>query len=175
MGSIALIGFMGSGKSSVGKELAKLLPGLELIDLDSYIEAMTGKTVPEIFSEQGEAGFRQLEKQALGDIFMTNELTGSDSILALGGGTVTTEACRRMLRRKCRCIYLRGRKETLVANLKESPGNRPLLQTGKDLSARVAELMAERAPIYESTAHHIVDIDGKSFTELAVDILMLLD
>ena len=59
MGHISLIGFMGSGKSSVGKELAKLLPSMELIDLDSYIEAMTGRTIPEIFENEGEAAFRE--------------------------------------------------------------------------------------------------------------------
>ena len=99
MNNISLIGFMGSGKTSVGKELAKLLPDMELIDLDSYIEAMSGRTIPEIFETEGEAAFREMEKTALEDIFLTGELTGSSYILSLGGGTVTSEACRRMIRR----------------------------------------------------------------------------
>ena len=65
---------MGSGKTSVGKELSKLLPGIELIDLDSYIEAMTGRNIPEIFSTDGEAAFREMERTALENIFMTGEL-----------------------------------------------------------------------------------------------------
>lgn len=169
--NIALIGFMGSGKSSVGKELAKLLPDMELIDLDTYIEAMSGKSIPEIFEEQGEAAFRAMEKDALDNIFITNDLLGTHSILALGGGTVTSEACRRMLRRNTECFYLKGSIETLAANLGECPGDRPLLRNGRDLESRVKELMAERGPLYESTAHHTIIIDGKTPLDCAVDII----
>lgn len=175
MGSISLIGFMGSGKSSVGKEISKLLPGMEFIDLDDYIEAMTGKTIPEIFEKDGEASFRQMEKAALEDIFLTAELTGSDYILSLGGGTVTTEACRRMIRRNTTCFYLKASVDTLVRNLEEWPGDRPLLKTGKSLRSRVEELMSSRAKIYEATAHHTVNIDGNDYTAAAVDIVTSLD
>ena len=172
--NIALTGFMGSGKTSVGKELKKLLPELELIDLDSYIEAMTGMSIPDIFSSEGEDAFRNMEKMALQNIFETNEMLGTQSILALGGGTVMTEACRRMVRRNCKCFYLRGTLDTLAANLKDDSGNRPLLNFGKDLRYTVKKLMDVRGPIYESSAHHIIDIDGKTPTEIAVDIITLL-
>ena len=130
MASISLIGFMGSGKSSVGKEISKLLPGMEFIDLDDYIEAMTGMSIPEIFEKQGEATFRAIEQEALENIFMTNELTGEDCILSLGGGTVTTEACRRMIRRNTTCFYLKASVDTLVHNLETWPGDRPMLSNG---------------------------------------------
>ena len=139
--NIALTGFMGSGKTSVGKELRMLLPDLEFIDLDAYIEAMTGTGIPEIFESQGEEAFRNMEKMALQDIFDTNEMLGTKSILALGGGTVMTDACRRMVRRNCRCFYLRASLDTLVSNLKEDSGNRPLLRSGKDLRSTVKGLM----------------------------------
>lgn len=172
--NIALTGFMGSGKTSVGKELRMLLPDLEFIDLDAYIEAMTGTGIPEIFESQGEEAFRNMEKMALQDIFDTNEMLGTKSILALGGGTVMTDACRRMVRRNCRCFYLRASLDTLVSNLKEDSGNRPLLKSGKDLRSTVKGLMELRGPVYESAAHYIIDIDGKTPTEIAVDIITSL-
>lgn len=171
MASISLIGFMGSGKSSVGKELSKLLPGMEFIDLDSYIEAMTGKSIPEIFEKQGEAAFRAMELEALENIFLTNELTGEDCILSLGGGTVTTEACRRMIRRNTTCFYLKASVDTLVHNLETWPGDRPMLKGGKPLRSRVEELMAVRGPIYAKTAHHIIDVDSNDYTAAATEIL----
>ncbi|MBQ3979114.1 MAG: shikimate kinase [Bacteroidales bacterium] len=175
MGSISLIGFMGSGKSSVGKEISKLLPGMEFIDLDDYIEAMTGMSIPEIFEKQGEAAFRAMEQEALENIFMTNELTGEDCILSLGGGTVTTEACRRMIRRNTTCFYLKASVDTLVHNLETWPGDRPMLKTGKDLRSRVEELMASRSKLYESTAHHVIDVDSNDYTAAAVDIVTSID
>ena len=175
MGSISLIGFMGSGKSSVGKELSKLLPEMEFIDLDSYIEAMTGRTIPEIFESEGESAFRELERTALENIFMTGELTGDSYILSLGGGTVTTEGCRRMIRRNTTCFYLRASIDTLVSNLEQWPGDRPLLRGRNGLRARVKELMATRGPIYEKTAHHIIDVDGNDYPSAAVKVVSLSD
>ena len=171
MGNISLIGFMGSGKSSVGKELSKLLPGMELIDLDSYIEAMTGRTIPEIFDNEGEAAFRNMEKAALEDIFLTGNLTGSSYILSLGGGTVNTEACRRMIRRKTTCFYLKASIDTLVNNLETWPGDRPMLKSEKGLRPRIEELMSARGPIYERTAHHIINVDGNDYPAAAVEIV----
>ena len=170
MDDISLIGFMGSGKSSVGKELSKLLPSMEYIDLDSYIEAMTGRTIPEIFDSEGEAAFRNMEKAALEDIFMTGELTGASRVLSLGGGTVMTEACRGMVRRNTTCFYLKASTDTLVHNLETWPGDRPLLKSGKSLRSRVEELMASRGPVYEKTAHHIINVDGDDYLAAAVKI-----
>ena len=175
MKSISLIGFMGSGKSSVGKEISKLLPEMELIDLDDYIEAMTGRTIPEIFESEGESAFRELERTALENIFMTGELTGTSCILSLGGGTVTTEACRRMIRRNTTCYYLKASLDTLVHNLEEWPGDRPMLRGRNGLYSRVKELMTERAPLYEKTAHHIIDVDGNDYLAAAVEIVTLSD
>jgi len=175
MSNISLIGFMGSGKSSVGKELSKLLPSMELIDLDSYIEAMTGRTIPEIFETEGEEAFREMERTALENIFMTSELTGDSYILSLGGGTVTTEACRRMIRRNTSCFYLKASVNTLVSNLERWPGDRPMLKSGKSLRARVEELMDARGPIYEKTANHIINVDGDDYLAAAVDIVTLVD
>ena len=175
MGNISLIGFMGSGKSSVGKELSKLLPEMELIDLDDYIEAMTGRTIPDIFESEGESAFRELERVALENIFMTGELTGTSYILSLGGGTVTTEACRKAVRSNTACFYLRASIDTLVSNLEQWPGDRPMLRGRNGLRARVKELMATRGPVYEETAHHIIDVDGNDYPAAAEKILDSLD
>ncbi|MBR4756300.1 MAG: shikimate kinase, partial [Bacteroidales bacterium] len=171
MRSISLIGFMGSGKSCVGKELAELLPDMELIDLDDYIEAMTGRTISDIFEKDGEAAFREMEKSALENIFLTEELTGAPCILSLGGGTVTTEACRKMVRRNTTCFYLKASIDTLVANLTLWPGDRPMLRGRNGLRSRVKELMADRVPLYEETAHHIIDVDGSDYHAAAIEIL----
>ncbi len=175
MGNISLIGFMGSGKSSVGKELSKLLPEMELIDLDDYIEAMTGRTIPEIFESEGESAFRELERVALENIFMTGELTGTSYILSLGGGTVTTEACRKAIRSNTNCFYLRASIDTLVSNLEQWPGDRPMLRGRNGLRSRVRELMADREPLYEETAHHIIDVDDNDYLAAAVKIASLAD
>ena len=175
MGNISLIGFMGSGKSSVGKELSKLLPEMELIDLDDYIEAMTGRTIPEIFESEGESAFRELERVALENILMTGELTGTSYILSLGGGTVTTEACRKAVRSNTACFYLRASIDTLVSNLEQWPGDRPMLRGRNGLRSRVRELMATRGPVYEGTAHHIIDVDDNDYLAAAVKIASLAD
>ncbi len=174
MNHISLIGFMGSGKTCVGKELSKLLPDMELIDLDSYIEAMTGRDIPGIFATDGEAAFREMERTALENIFMTGDLTGSSFILSLGGGTVTTEACRRMVRRNTTCFYLKASVDTLVSNLEQWPGDRPLLKSEKGLRSRVEELMEARGPVYEKTAHRVINVDSDDYLAAAVDIVTLM-
>ena len=175
MGNISLIGFMGSGKSSVGKELSKLLPEMELIDLDDYIEAMTGRTIPELFESEGESAFRVLERVALENIFMTGELAGTSYILSLGGGTVTTEACRKAVRSNTTCFYLRASIDTLVSNLEQWPGDRPMLRGRNGLRSRVRELMADREPLYEETAHHIIDVDDNDYPAADVKVASLSD
>ena len=128
----------------------------------------------EIFDTEGEEAFRQMERSALEDIFMTGDLTGASYILSLGGGTVTTEACRRLVRRNTTCFYLKASVETLVRNLETWPGDRPMLKGGKSLRSRVEELMATRSPIYEKTAHHIINVDGDDYLAAAVDIVTLM-
>ena len=122
---ISLIGFMGCGKSSVGKELAALLPECRLIDLDTYIERKQGMSIPEIFNEYGEAAFRRMELEALKEIFSDN--CRPQAILSLGGGTVTSEECRQLIRRNTDCFYLRATIDTLLGNLEGHSAGRPML------------------------------------------------
>lgn len=125
MKDISLIGFMGCGKSSVGKELASLLPDCHLIDLDTYIEEKQGNNIPEIFNEYGEAAFRRMEREALEEIF--SDKSRPRAILSLGGGTVTSEQCRQLIRQHTDCFYLRATTDTLLGNLKGHSEGRPML------------------------------------------------
>lgn len=176
---ISLIGFMGCGKSSVGKILASLLPDCHLIDLDSYIEEKQGKIIPEIFNEYGEAAFRRMEREALEEIF--SDKSRPRAILSLGGGTVTSGQCRQLIRRHTDCFYLRATTDTLLSNLEGHSEGRPMLNPTQPVEApstevsserealrrRIESLMQTRSPQYIATAHHIIDIDGLSFAQIA--------
>ncbi|HBH08579.1 MAG TPA: hypothetical protein DDX40_04170 [Rikenellaceae bacterium] len=176
MKDISLIGFMGCGKSSVGKILATLLPECRLIDLDTYIEEKQGKDIPEIFNEYGEAAFRRMEREALEEIF--SDPSRPRTILSLGGGTVTSESCRQLIRRHTDCFYLRATTETLLGNLGGHSEGRPMLSSAqppcteilneKDaLRHRIESLMQTRSHQYLAAAHHIIDIDGQTFAQIA--------
>lgn len=116
---------MGCGKSSVGKILATLLTECRLIDLDTYIEEKQGKNIPEIFNEYGEAAFRRMEREALEEIF--SDKSRPRAILSLGGGTVTSEQCRQLIRQHTDCFYLRATTDTLLDNLEGHSDGRPML------------------------------------------------
>lgn len=179
MKDISLIGFMGCGKSSVGKILATLLPECRLIDLDTYIEEKQGKNIPEIFNEYGEAAFRRMEREALEEIFSAPDRPRA--ILSLGGGTVTSEQCRQLIRQHTDCFYLRATTATLLSNLEGHSEGRPMLSSVQPAEAsptetsserealrrRIESLMQTRSPQYLDTAHHIIDIDGLSFAQIA--------
>src|SRR6185503_18599457 len=92
---VVLIGFMGAGKTTVGRELAKVL-NWAFYDLDALIEGRTGRTVPTLFAEQGEAAYRKLEAQSLRELFQT--LEDEPAVIALGGGAFVQEAIRQIIR-----------------------------------------------------------------------------
>ena len=190
---ISLTGFMGCGKSSIGRRLSELLC-CPYIDLDSVIEEMVGRSIPEIFAKDGEAVFRQMEHAALTSLITTvsssspyspssndgnpirttsvplTESTGI-MVLSLGGGTVMTRECAEMVMENTICIYLRASVDTLVTNLKDEADGRPMLQSSVSLRERIEELMSQRADTYEKTSHIVVDTDGKSIDEIATAII----
>jgi len=161
---------MGSGKSSIGKVLAKRL-SRPFIDLDEYIEAAENQTIPEIFEEKGEAGFRQMELKYLSEIINSQN---ENIVLALGGGTVTIPECADLLQKNTQCIYLKAEIPTLVENLSSAVESRPILKDAENLQARIEELMSQRAAIYENTAHHIINTDDLSYDQSAEKILDIL-
>ena len=160
---ITLTGFMGSGKTTVGKVLADFL-GCPFMDLDDLIVKKAGKSIPEIFAEDGEPAFRQLEARLLRQT--VEKYTENTVVLALGGGAVTAPASAALLREKTVCIYLRASLETLLRRLEGETAGRPLAD------ASLADRLSAREPIYEETAHVIIDTDGLTPDEVADEIII---
>ena len=151
--SVFLIGPMGSGKTAVGRQLARTL-GLPFHDSDAEIERRTGVDIPFIFEKEGEAGFRQREHEAI------EALTALESIvLATGGGAVLLAENRRLLAERGRVVYLRTSVQQQADRVRHSR-HRPLLASG-DSSTRLGQLMDMRAPLYAEIADLVVSTDGQ--------------
>ena len=143
--SVFLIGMMGAGKTTVGRMLANAL-GFAFVDADREIEARSGALVATIFSVEGEEGFRRREAGLL------DELTQRPGIvLATGGGAVLNADTRARLKQRGLVLYLRASAEEIHRRTRNDR-SRPLLQTA-DPRARIEELLAQREPLYEETAH----------------------
>lgn len=138
-----LVGLPGSGKSTIGRRLAKML-GLGLLDTDAAIEKTTGRTIAEIFATDGEEEFRRIEAEVVRDALATH-----DGVLSLGGGAVTTAAVREALRGHV-VIYL---EISAAEGVRRTGGStvRPLL-AGPDRSEKFKALMSERIPLYRQVA-----------------------
>lgn len=157
--NIFLIGLMGAGKTTIGRQVAKEL-SLEFFDSDHEIENRTGVTVTHIFDIEGEAGFRKRETA------MLDELTEKKGIvLATGGGAILKPENRQFLMSRGTTIYLYANIETLLERTAKDR-NRPLLQTS-DPEAKLKELYEIRDPLYRETADFIVDT-GKDSIRLAI-------
>ncbi len=170
---ISLTGFMGCGKSCIGRELQKVT-GWALIDLDQLIETQQGRSIRQIFSEHGEAVFRRIEAEALSQVLKEHADEETPMILSLGGGALTTPESASLIHEKTLCIYLKAGMETLVYNLTNWPGDRPILGEHPDedaLRRRITELMNNRASVYEQTSHICIDLDGKSYSSVAEEIV----
>lgn len=162
MESIYIVGFMGAGKTTVGKILGEKL-GLEVIDTDEVIEAKQQKTVSEIFKENGEEYFRQLEHFVLKDIIK------GDIIITTGGGIVTKEENRKLLKKKKNVFYLKATANTILERLKDDT-TRPLLQT-KDKLKTIEQLLSKRDALYEEVATYTVHTDLLSLEEVANEVI----
>ena len=147
--NIYLIGLMGAGKTTVGRQLAKSL-GRQFLDSDHEIEARTGVRIPTIFEIEGEAGFRQRETLVLADIAKEQNL-----VVATGGGAVLAPANRRCLAASGTVIYLFARPEVLYARTRHDR-SRPLLRVADPL-AKLKELFAERDPLYREIADLVIE------------------
>ena len=158
MESIVLIGPPGAGKSSIGKSLAKRM-NLNFIDTDELIENRSGKKISDIFLEDGEAGFRALEKESV-----LEALRQADSIISLGGGAVLDSETQSVLREMNRVVYL----EVSISNAAPRIGfnrDRPLLLGNP--RQQWLSLMEHRKPIYESLAKYQVSTDNRKVSEVA--------
>ena len=164
--NIALIGFMGAGKTAVGKVLAKRL-GKEFVELDLLIEQRTGKSIPEVFQQDGEVAFRELE------IEVTREVSrGKNLVIACGGGIVLNGINIDRLKNESIIVYLVASPRVLLRRISGSGEKRPLLKTSNrggdeprhyDLDARspldrsIQELLRFRKPFYDRAADIRID------------------
>lgn len=165
--NVFLIGPMGSGKTAVGRYLSRLLD-LTFYDSDNEIERRTGVDIPLIFEKEGEAGFRQRERDTI------EVLTAMDHIvLATGGGAVLLEENRHYLCERGSVIYLETSVAQQVERVKQGR-TRPLLNN-VDAASKLSQLMAERVPLYRGIADVIVPTDGRKVRTVAEDILRELD
>jgi shikimate kinase len=160
-----LVGFMGAGKSSVGKILAQRL-GAEFVDVDERIEETAGRSIGDIFVSSGEAAFREMEKEAILDA-----VSVPGRVLAAGGGAFVDEANRRALKEYGPVFFLDVSVESVLERL-SGDRSRPLFPGGKE-EGKLRELMERRRPSYRE-ADFTVSTDNRSVTEIADDILMLL-
>lgn len=164
---IALTGFMGCGKSSVASILAGNM-GCFYFDLDDTIEMEEGRSIPEIFAEDGEGAFRAMELEYLDRIISDYEDFPTTMILSLGGGTVMTPQCAELIRKNATCVYLKASVAQLVENLNiVGVENRPLLSGSENLEDKVKSMLQAREATYEKCADIILPIDGLSPTEIA--------
>ncbi|HEX9573411.1 MAG TPA: chorismate synthase [Myxococcales bacterium] len=155
-GHVFLCGLPGSGKSTVAPLLAAKL-GIPCIDLDQHIERAAGRSVPEIFAAEEESGFRAREAAAL-----RAAVKGPRSVIALGGGAVTTRGVRHWVRRTGHLLWLRAPADLCASR---APSGRPLL--GADPAARMAQLAAARDPLYARLADAAVDVAGLTPAQVA--------
>lgn len=162
--TLMLIGFMGAGKTTVGKEIARQHHS-KFVDIDSEIERAVGKSIAEIFEERGEVGFRELETEVL------NNVQTFDGIVATGGGVVERPENLEILRHSpATIIYLHGNLESTIGRL-ILEGQRPLLQ--EKSTAEFFALWQERDPKYEEVANFTVETVGKTPARIAAEIIAL--
>ena len=163
---ISLVGYMGSGKSTVGKRLSKRLK-LPLIDLDDYISSQEKMTVKEIFAQKGEIYFRKLEKKYLEQL-----LQKEDFILSLGGGTPVYYDNMELINRYSISFYLRMKPSELAQTLAAKKEKRPLIAHLKDeeLKEFISKHLFERAPYYEK-AKYKIKAGNKSSQKIVEEII----
>jgi shikimate kinase len=164
---IALVGMPGSGKSTVGRQLARRFQ-LRFIDSDQEIERRLGQSVRAFFETHGEEAFRELEQEVIAELA---PLPGT--VLATGGGAVIRPKNREVLRQHRRVVYLRSTPEELFRRLRHD-SHRPLLQVADPLR-RLRDLFRDRDPLYRMTAHYTVEAARPSVTALVNMVVMQLE
>ena len=152
--NIFLVGPMGAGKTSIGRQLAEAL-GMDFFDSDHEIEARSGATIPWIFDVEGEDGFRKREQTMIDELSQRQNI-----VLATGGGAVLSETSRNYLKTRGTVIYLSASIDLLLERTQRDR-NRPLLQT-ENPRARLEELMQIREPLYREVADIVLETDDSS-------------
>ena len=158
---------MGSGKTSTGKELSRILD-FHFWDMDSWIEEKNGKKIPEIFEKYGESFFRNEEEDAI------KWFKGKRNyVVSTGGGAWINKGIRENLLSEGRCIWLKVSPEVMWKRISSHMGNRPLLMQSKHPFPYLKKLLKERTPIY-ALAQNSIETDEKSPKEVALEIIEIL-
>ena len=165
--NVFLVGPMGSGKSAVGRQLARRL-NLQFYDSDHEIEARTGVDIPYIFEREGEAGFRHREAEVIDDLTRQQRV-----LVATGGGAILDAGSRARLRERGRVVYLRTSVEQQLARTRRST-DRPLLNT-PDPRGTLLRLLEQRSPLYAEVADITVDTDGRKVKAVVDQICRQLE
>jgi shikimate kinase len=160
---IALVGLPAVGKSTIGRRLA-LSMARAFYDTDDLVEALAGRSIADIFEEDGESRFRELEGIALEQIDRRKQA----SVVATGGGIVTAERSRDFLTRHAFSIYLRSPQSRVVARLSRS-NKRPLFNSG-NVAETLARLHEQRDPLYRAVARLTVDVGNRSMATVLATI-----
>jgi shikimate kinase len=164
---IALVGMPGSGKSTVGRYVARQL-NLAFVDTDHEIESRIGHTIRDFFASHGEDAFRDIEAEVIATVSQRHAL-----VVATGGGAVLREDNRVLLKQRCTVVYLRSTPDELARRLRHDV-KRPLL-LGSDPLRRLRDLFQVRDPLYQSTAHYTIDTGRPSVPTLVNMIVMQLE
>lgn len=164
MKSIFLIGFMGAGKTTIGKELGEYL-AFPVLDMDAEIEIQEEKSINNIFEQDGEAYFRKLETK------MLQKLHSENIIITTGGGVVTREENRKLLKEKGNVFFLFATPEEIMMRL-EQDESRPLLKGDKE--QKIKKLYEERMTFYQETADYVIDTSGKEVVDIVREIVHCL-
>ena len=163
--NIALIGFMGSGKSTIGRLLAQRLDW-RFTDTDQLVEKVTGCSIPAFFATEGERAFRDKETTVVLGVTM-----GERQVIATGGGVVLREENVAALRSGTLVIYLTAHPETIAERVSRRPGARPLLAEGEETLPRILRMLAERGPLYQRASHLLVDTSDRAPESLVGEIM----
>ncbi|MBI5700703.1 shikimate kinase [Candidatus Saganbacteria bacterium] len=161
--NIILIGFMGVGKSEVGKRAASRL-GYNFLDTDELIEKIEGRKISEMFEKEGEKYFRDLETESLKTL-----VDFDDFVLATGGGIILREENVKLLHEIGKVILLTAATDTILSRI-GSMKNRPLLEDGEK-AQKIKEILQKRDPIYNSSADHKIDTTKKDVDSVAEEII----
>ena len=167
MGVIALVGLPGSGKSTVGRQLARRLQ-LPFFDSDHVIEERLGYSIREVFERDGEESFRNREEAVLDELSQI-----SRAVISTGGGSVIRPGTRQRLRERGQVVYLNSTPEEIFRRLRHDQ-NRPLLQVADPLT-KLRDLYAARDPLYRETAHFVIETGRPSVATLVNMIVMQLE
>ena len=165
--TVALIGLPGSGKSTIGRQLARKL-NLEFVDSDLVIEQRLGCSIREFFEREGEPAFRTIEQEVIDDLTQR-----SNCVVSTGGGVVLHQTNRDNIKGRCKTVYLHCAPEEIFRRLRHDQ-NRPLLQVANPLE-KLKELYASRDPLYREAAHFVVQTGRPSIAMLVNLIVTQLD